>query len=543
MIQKLIVVLSTLFISSLAFSLQHPVKTLGTKKATKGGTFYKVFSAEPQKLNPITSSDAYASMIQDYVIDQLMVRNVDTYKFEPRLAESVVLNKDGMSATVKLRKGAKWHDGKPVTAEDVKFSFECRVNGKYQNAQYKSYYEDIESATIKDPQTVVFKFKRKYFNNFNIIAGLDIVPKHFYGDPKKKLNKTIMGSGPYKLGQYKKGKSLVLERNKDWWGKSLPSLKYVYNADKIQIRFVKDENVRLEMLKKGKIDFMGLSPEQYVKKAKGKVWGTKVHKNQVKNSGVKGYGFVGWNFKNDLFKDRDVRVALAHLMNRELMNKKFNFGKSLLATGPWYQQSPFASKKVKPLAFNPKKAKELLKKAGWKDADKNGVLEKTINGAKKEFKFTLMFPSKDREKYFTIYKEDLKKAGIHMDLKVIEWNSFIKALDDRKFEAVSLGWGRGSIENDPKQIWHTDSAKNKGSNFISYSNPKVDKLITDGRKILDFNERIKVWNQIYELIAADAPYVFLFNANYDFYGYTDRMKYEKPTYTYGIGENYWYITK
>ena len=133
-----------------------------------------------------------------------------------------------------------------------------------------------------------------------------------------------------------------------------------------------------------------MTPEVYVKKAVGKLWGSKVHKKKAKNKEVKSYSFVGWNLKNDLFKDRDVRVALAHLMNRDLMIKKFRFGMSLPATGPWYQQSPFAAKDVKPLEFSPSKANKLLKKAGWKDTDKNGVLDKVINGKKKEFALSLI---------------------------------------------------------------------------------------------------------------------------------------------------------
>jgi len=154
-----------------------------------------------------------------------------------------------------------------------------------------------------------------------------------------------------------------------------------------------------------------------------------------------------------------------------------------------------------------------------------------------------MFSRKDSEKYLTVYKEDLKKSGITMNLKLVEWNSFIKALDDKKFEAVMLGWGGGSIENDPKQIWHSDSAKNQGSNFISYSNKKVDKLIDEGRQELDYNKRIKLWNVIYKEIAKDAPYAFMFNDIYAFYGHTSRMKMEKKTYGYDVGTQFWWLTK
>lgn len=352
-----------------------------------------------------------------------------------------------------------------------------------------------------------------------------------------------MGSGAYKLHKYKKGKSIQLKKNKDWWGWTVGNYKNIFNPDKVVIRFVKEDSVQLEMLKKGQLDLINMSSEFYHKKAVGKLWGKKVHKHKVKHSGPKSYGYIGWNLKKDLFKDRDVRVALAHSMNRRLMIKKFRYGASLPATGPWFRQSPFASQKVKPYEFDLKLARKLFKKAGWADSDKDGVLDKVIKGKKTDFRFTLMFPSKESEKYFTVFKEDLKKVGVDMKLKVVEWNSLLKSMDEKKFDAVSLAWGGGDLENDPKQIWHTDSSKNKGSNFISYSNPKVDKMIEQGGEILDFDKRAKLWKKIYETIAYDAPYLFLFNDEYNFYGVTDRVGMEKPTYGYEVGHYYWWLKK
>src|SRR5690606_3435212 len=115
------------------------------------------------------------------------------------------------------------------------------------------------------------------------------------------------------------------------------------NFDKVLIRFVKEENLSLEMLKKGQLDYVALSPEAYSKKTEGEPFGKTILKKRVKNSDPgRGYNFVAWNFKNQIFKDKDVRVALAHLMNRGEMNEKFRFGLSELATGPWQFSNPHA---------------------------------------------------------------------------------------------------------------------------------------------------------------------------------------------------------
>ena len=134
-----------------------------------------------------------------------------------------------------------------------------------------------------------------------------------------------------------------------------------------------------------------------------------------------------------------------------------------------------------------------------------GILDKVIDGKKTKLSITILEPNKEFVKYLTMYKEDAKKAGVEINVKLIEWNAFLKLLDERKFQAVRLGWGAGSVDWDPKQIWHSESQKG-GSNFIGYKNPEVDKLIDEARTILDFEKRQKVLRKVFKLIADDVPY-------------------------------------
>lgn len=509
---------------------------------TQGGTYNYNIGAEPTTLNPMTSTDAYASVVQGYVIDSLMNRNEDTYEWDPAIAEKGETSKDGKTFTFTIRQDAKFHDGKPVTVEDVVFSFNVVFDPDYNMVHRRPYFENIEKAEVVDAKTVRFTAKSRYFDNFNRVAGLQVVPKHIYGDAKKgkKINKTITGSGPYKLASYDQGKRIVLERNKEWWGNGKTGSRKEYNFDRIVLRFVKEENVALEMLKKGDLDMETLTPDAYTKKAVGPEWTTKLTKEKVTNVAPKSYGYVAWNLRKDLFKDRETRQGLYHLMNRDLMNEKFRHGMSLPATGPWYQQSEYADPKVKAVAFDPKKAAELFKKAGWADTDKDGVLDRTVNGKKENLAFTLMHSNKDMEKYWTLYQQDLTKAGVKMEIKLLEWNAFIKFLDDGNFDAVALGWSGGSVDLDPKQIWHSASAVKGGSNFIGYSNPAVDKLIDRAREEIDKKKRIQILREVYREIAQDAPYAFLFNDKFALYAHTKRIQKEKPTYNYTVGTTFWW---
>lgn len=523
-----------------AAKTEYKIVPLGNPKAPQGGTFLFNLGEEPATLNPITGNDLYNRAIKDLVIDRLMVQNADTHQYEPALAENLEISKDGREFTFTLRSGAVWSDGKPVTIEDVKFSFDCIFDDKYNTANKRPYYENITKAEILSPNTIKFVTKSPYFGNIEQLTDLEIVPKHIYGDADagKKKNKTIIGSGPYKLKEYNQGQSIILERNKTWWGNSVPELKGVYNFEMIRMRFDKEENLALERLKKGELHFDGLSPEAFMTKTNDAPFGTEILKKKVENLQSKSYGYIGWNLKRDMFKDKKVRRALTHLMNRAEMNKKFRFGMSLLATGPWYQQSEYANSSVKALEFDPKKAAALLKEAGWVDSNKDGLLDK--DG--KPFEFTLYYGSKDTQKYWVLYQEDLKKAGIKMNLQMLEWNALMKNIDEHNFDAIAMGWGGGSVDLDPKQIWHSESMKTGGSNFISYSNPEVDKLIEQGTVEMDQKKRVEIYRKVYALIADDAPYAFLFNDKYILYAVSKKIGMPKDTFKYKVGREFWWMT-
>lgn len=549
MLRSVSVLLAISFASTVTAAIP-PMKVtpLGKPDAPVDGTFYRNIVSEPENFSPLSSQEYVAREVYEYTNEGLLWLNPDTFEFEPQLAESYDISKDFLTYTFVLNKTAHWSDGKPVTAEDVKFSIEAVRDPAYMASHRIPYYEDVASVETPDTQTVRVKMKKKYYKNLEVLTTIGftpIVPKHLYGDPKKKFDTApIFGSGPYKVQAYNRGKNIILVRDDNWWGKDVASLKGFGKFKVINFRFIKDPNLEIEMVKKGDIDYMAqISAENFEKKAVGEPFGTTIKKVQAENKIPKNYGFVAWNNKNPLFKDRDTRVALSHLLNRKNLLDKFGFNKSVEGRGPVYFKSPFMPADVKPIDFNPDKAKALLKKTGWEDKDKNGVLEKTIDGQTKEFRFSLLLPNRDVEKYFTMYKEDLKKAGIEMEIKLIEWNTFSKLLDEQKFDAVTLAWAGGSPEDDLKQIWHSDSARMGGSNFISYSNKEVDKYIDQAREEMNKEKRKILWQKAVRLIAQDAPYTYLFNPKYNLFLVNNRIGYDKPTYTYNFSHWYWYLAK
>ncbi len=512
------------------------------ESAPKGGTVWLNMSSEPPTLHPVMSQDIYASKVKGYVLDTLLTRDSNTFEWVSRLAEKWEISKNGKVFTFQLRHGLVFHDGHPVTADDIKFSFDMIFEPQYNAAHLRPYYEGIEKVEALDPYTIRATAKDTYFMNFESIATLDIVPKHIYSDVEKskKMNRELVGCGPYFLEKFEPGQKIVLKRFEKWYGFSGKQWSGYYNFDQQIYRFVKDENVALEMVKKGDLDYLPFtSPDIYVQKTEGAPWGKTVFKNQVENSSPKGSGFLGFNFRREMFKDKKVRLALAHLMNREEINKKFRYNMSYLATGPSYVQNDSASSKVKPITYNPAKAVALLREAGWKDTEKKGVLRKVIDGKPVEFRFTLIHASKDREKYWTVYREDLKKVGIDMEIRLLEWNSFLKLVDEGNFDMIAMGWS-GTVNWDPKQIWHSSSIASGGSNFIAYKNPEVDTLIDKARNEVDRMKRTNMLRKVYEMIAEDVPYIFLFNDRYSLYANSNKVGKAGDTMKYVIGEDTWW---
>ena len=526
----------------LLLSLLQCINSKHNFKILKEETFFNNLGGEPATLHPIRSTDYEASVIQTHVLEALLRRNSDTYEWESSLAKKWTMSPDGKTMTFEIFDNLQWSDGKALTTQDIKFSFSAYTNPAYGGIRYLPYFEKIKSATILSDTKIKFEVKEPYFGNFQVVASfLKVIPEHIYKDPKSKLSKTVIGSGPYLISHYIRGKVLVLKKNPYWKGVENKTDGKRFLFPSIVFRFVSDPTDILLRMEKEQLDFTALSSESYVKKTNSAPWGSKIKKVTYSNKMPAGYSYIGFNLKRDLFKDRRVRKALAHLFNREFINEKFMYNKRELARGPWYFWSEYADPSVPPILFDFKEAKRLLREAGWTDEDQNAVLEKNIKGVKKEFEFTLMISSGASSfgKWFTFYQQDLKKAGIKLNLKFLDWTSFLKLKEDKNFDAVVMGWGGGVVDLDPKQIWHSSSSQKGGSNSISYSNPEVDALIDLGRSKLDKKERIQYFKKVYRLIADDVPYIFLFSSRQKFYGVNQRIENYRPTWNYELGLFYW----
>jgi len=462
--------------------------------------------AEPDVLNPITSTDAYASRIESLVYDSLIERDNETLEWKPKMAERWEVAPDKLHFTFHLRPGIRWQDGVPVTADDILYSFGRIMDPKVDAPHLRVYYQDIEKVEKLDDLTVRFTYKRPYFMALEFCGGIPIVPKHLFDNGENfnthHLNRFPIGNGPYRFVAWDTGKKIVLERNEDYFGKTIGKMPAI---KKISMEVIAEDTVALQVLKKGGLDYASLRPIQWVRQTDSEKFKEKFEKYQFYTPG---YSFIGWNMKRPYFSDKRVRRAMTMLVNRESILAKLNFGLGKIVTGPFYVETKDYDKDVRPLPYDPEGAKKLLAEAGWADHDGDGILDK--DGVPFHFEFLIPSGRKFAERLSTILKEDLRKVGIDMDIRRIEWAVFIKNLDERNFDAVTLSWVFG-FEQDPYQVWHSSQAE-KGSNFVGFKNAEVDRLIEQGRTEFDREKRAQMNRRIHELIDENQPYTFLYSS-------------------------------
>lgn len=459
---------------------------------------------EPPTLNPITSADAYAASIQGYVFDSLIERDNDTFEFKPKIAERWEVSDDKKTYTFYLRKDVTWHDGKPMTADDVVFSYNLLMDPKTNAPALKVYYQDIDNVKKLDDYTVEFHYSKIYFLGLSICGYVPIVPKHIvekYPDfEASDFSRHPVGNGPYVFKEWRTGNKIVLVRNENYWGEK-PEIRV------IEFKLIADPDIGLQVLKKGELDYYSLTSVQWAKQTNSEKFSKMFYKFAYPSPG---YGFVGWNNEHPIFSDPRVRRAMTHMIDLETVVKKLYFGLGKIVNGTFFPYSKQYNTQIEPHGYNPAKAREILAEVGWKDSDGDGILDK--NG--KNFEFTFLYPSGNnaRERMLTILKEDLRKAGIEMNLLKIEWAAFLDRINRHDFEATSLGWS-SPYDMDPYQIFDISQADiPNSSNFISYRNQAASDLIRAARVEFDENKRNQLYWQFQEIIHEDQPYTFLFSS-------------------------------
>lgn len=474
-----------------------------------GGEVTLHLDSEPPSLNNVVDGDFWGSRISVGPIYETLVStdpyDDPLYRHQPALAERWEISDDKLIYTFYLRRGVKWHDGHDFTAKDVIASFDKIMDPKTKAAEARSYFEDLARYEAVDDFTVRFVWKRPYFLALDSFTSWGIQPAHIiqklsgtqYNEAStNSLNRHPIGTGPFRFVEWVNGEKIVLARNANYWGDKA-------HLDKITFRIVKDRSVALQLAERGELDTVEkLGAEQWVQMRDNANLKARFYRSRFLDAN---YQWIGWNAQRPFFKDKRVRRAMTLLVDRPGMIEKLMYGLYQGTECQFYWKSLDCDPAVQPLPFDPSAAMTLLDEAGWKDTNNNGVRDK--GGV--EFKFVFMVPagSIDAERMGTKMKEDFGRAGVYLDVQIVEWSAFLKRLREHQFDACTLLWG-SSARQDPMQIWHSTS-RNGGSNYVDFNNAEADKLITDARLIFDEEQRRPLYRRFGAILHEEQPYTVM----------------------------------
>ena len=475
--------------------------------AVPGGSFDSV--------NPFTTQGDQAAAVT-MIYETLMTNSPDENSTEyGLLAEWVSYPDDFSSVTFKLREGAKFHDGHPITTEDVIYSLSAL---KKAHPLFRLYYKNVVSAEETGPREVTFRFDVKNNRELPQIVGqlLFVIPKHYWeakgkNGKKRDLSKSSLeiplGSGPYRIGSIDPGRSITYERVKDHWGKDLPVNLGQWNFDQIRYTYYRDKTPAFEAFKAGSID--------YWRETKASDWATKyvdLTKNgQVKKEAIRTYspwsmsGFV-FNMRRPQFADPRVRRAFNLAFNFERINK-MTFNNMYLRVGSFFDGGELAAKglptgreleilnevrdQVPPEVFteewkNPvnntredyrrhmAKAMKLLNEAGWTLQGK-----RLVNNKGEQFKAEILVAMSEIVGVIDVYVNELKTLGIDASVRVVDSSQYQRRERNRDFDIIIDRLAQSaSPGNEQREFWSSQAADMPGSrNNMGLKDPAVDKLI------------------------------------------------------------------
>lgn len=478
--------------------------------APKGGTFKTAATGGYDSFNGFVPKGEAADGL-GRIYDTLLSSSADeAFSAYGLLAETVETPKDRSWVRYRIRPQARWHDGQPVTAHDVVWTFHALL--EKGSPQYRFYYGGVDKVVAEDDRTVKFTFKPGDNRELPLILGqIAILPKHYWEkrDFAKSTLDPPLGSGPYRIKAFEAPRYVTYERVADYWGKDLPVNVGRDNFDIQQYDYYRDRTVQVEAFKAGEFDFRAENIS--------KVWATAydtpevdkgwIQKKEFPHQRVSGMqGFV-FNERRDLFKDRRVRQALAYAFdfawtNRNLFYGQYTrsrsyFGNSELEAkglpGPeelallepfrdklpaevfTQEYDPPATKGDGRIRKNLFVAQELLKSAGWRVEGADLVNAKT--GQKFEFELLLVSPAFER--IALPFKKNLARLGITMNVRTVDTAQYIQRLRTFDYDMITSIWGASqSPGNEQRNYWSSSAADAQDSqNYAGIKDAVVDDLV------------------------------------------------------------------
>ncbi|MDD5090769.1 MAG: peptide-binding protein [Candidatus Wallbacteria bacterium] len=470
-----------------------------------GDTIIESSMSDAVIINPLLNPDTSSGRIIGLVFNGL-VRTNENLEFVPDLAETWEVLSQGLHLRFHLKKGVRWHDGVSFTAHDVLFTYQKVIDENTQTYDAESF-TPVRSVEVEDEFTVSVYYDKPFAPALSAWT-MGIIPRHLYQNEDintSRYNLSPVGTGPFRFTVWTPQEQIILEANADYF------LGRPY-TDRFIFKTMPDPSMAFLSLKREEIDMLGLTPDQYDKQAHAPEF---ISRFNLYKYATMNYTYIGFNLLKPMFQDKRTRQALAMITDRQGIIDGILYGHGKLISGPFTPDHWAYDKSIQPYPFDPQKARELLSEAGWIDTNNDGVLDK--DGIPFELTLTTNQGNEPRKLVANLIQQQWKEAGVRVKLSFVEWSVFMDVCDFRTFDAVILGWSL-SAEPDHYGAWHSSQMPDKangivGDNFVSYSNPEVDRLIEEGRTTFDMEKRKAVYHRFHAILHDEQPYIFLYVAD------------------------------
>lgn len=485
---------------------------LASEFAEKGGQLVAYMGPYPKSFNYYLDQNVMSAELFGQFYETLMSRNSLSLEWEPMLADRCEMDDGGRTFTFHMNPLARWSDGKPVTAEDVAWTFRAVRDPENLTGPHKISLDRFGEPEVLDAETVRFTANEVHWENLDALAGLQVLPKHAWEGKDFNLQnfEFPVVSGPYRLGEVQEGLQVVLERRADWWAGGLPRFRNVANFDRLVYRFFEDRENAFEAFLKGEIDlFPVYTARVWADRTQGEKFDRHwIVKQEVANLKPCGFQGIALNARRPPLDDRRVRLALACLYDRERMNR------TLMANAYFLHRSYYEDLydaahpcPAEPVAFDKEKARALLAEAGWTADPATGTLSK--DGAPLRLRYLSRGGTDD--KFTAIFQEDLKDAGIELVVEKKDWAAWSRDMDEYHFDMTWAAWSSG-LFHDPESMWCSAEAdRPSGQNITGFRNDEVDRLVAEQRTEFDLARRNEILRRIDAILVEEIPYVLLWN--------------------------------
>ena len=509
---------------------------------------------QPEKLNPILFPNATSREVNQYIFLPLADFDPVTYELTPVLIKSIPVAekvtegkyKDQTRFTFEILPDAMWDGGKPVTGEDYVFTLKTGLHTSASAGAYRSLISHFSAVEIDptNPKKVSVYYPENYILALQSVIVIELLPKHIY-DPNGALDKVkfedlldeknaesiiakdsalikfaadvnspkftkeqVIGCGPYKLETWNTDQNIILSKKENYWAKNKEGFAYKQGPDKIVFHIIPDETAALTRLQNKEIDVLtGLNNNNFSQLKKDSSSQYSFHNPQL----IKYYCIL-LNHNDEILKSKNVRKALASVVDVDQFINTFEGGAASRTIGHVNPIKNFYNKSIEPYKSDGEAANKYLVEDGWSDSNKNGIVDKKLNGKTKELTIDLLYSGELGQNICLLIKEAAAKVGIDIVLVKKEMPLIRKEnIETGKYAAVMQVSSSDMGLDDLYLRFHSDNAELGEGNYGFYKNSKVDSLITAINESENAVERTKMYMQVQEYIHDDLPYIFLYS--------------------------------